>query len=157
MIKNEEHNFQNVIKLKNRKIKIFKKKLKKNFFKKLKNSSGRGDWPAWCTYLLLSVFFFFTNFLLAIYFISIPNVIPKIPYILCPPPSSPIHPLPLLSPGVAPVLVHIKFARPSGLSSQWWQTRPSSATYSARDTSSGGYWLVHIVVLYISWQTPSAP
>jgi hypothetical protein len=46
MIKNEEHNFQNVIKLKNRKIKIFKKKLKKNFFKKLKNSSGRGDWPA---------------------------------------------------------------------------------------------------------------
>ena len=34
--------------------------------------------------------------------------------------------------------VHIKFARPKGLLSQWWLTRPSSATYAARTTSSGG-------------------
>jgi hypothetical protein len=27
--------------------------------------------------------------------------------------------------------------RPRGLSSQWWLTRPSSATYATRDTSSG--------------------
>jgi hypothetical protein len=38
----------------------------------------------------------------------------------------------------SPVLRHIKFARPRGLSSQWWPTRPSSDTYAARDTSSGG-------------------
>jgi hypothetical protein len=35
-------------------------------------------------------------------------------------------------------LGHIKIARPRGLSSQWWPTRPSSATYADRDTSSGG-------------------
>jgi hypothetical protein len=28
------------------------------------------------------------------------------------------------------------------LSSQYWLIRPSSATYAARDRSSGGYWLV---------------
>jgi hypothetical protein len=38
----------------------------------------------------------------------------------------------------SPVLGHITFARPQGLSSQWWPSRPSSATYAARDTSSGG-------------------
>jgi hypothetical protein len=32
-----------------------------------------------------------------------------------------------------PVLEHIKFAIPRGLSSQGWPTRPSSATYAARD------------------------
>jgi hypothetical protein len=38
----------------------------------------------------------------------------------------------------SPVLRHIKFARPRGLSSQWWPTRQSSDTYAARDTSSRG-------------------
>ena len=57
----------------------------------------------------------------------------------------------------SPILGHIKFAIPRGLSSQWWPTRPSSATYAARDMSSGGYWLVHIVVPPIGLQTPSAP
>ena len=42
-------------------------------------------------------------------------------------------------------------------SSQRWPTRPSSATYAARDTSSGGYWLDHIVVPPIWLQTPLAP
>jgi hypothetical protein len=37
----------------------------------------------------------------------------------------------------SPVLVHIKFAKPRGLSSQRWLTRPSSAMYAARETSSG--------------------
>jgi hypothetical protein len=37
-----------------------------------------------------------------------------------------------------PFMGHIKFARPRSLSSQWWVARPSSATYAARDTSSGG-------------------
>jgi hypothetical protein len=36
----------------------------------------------------------------------------------------------------SPVPGHIKFARPRDLSSQWWLTRPPSATYVARDMSS---------------------
>jgi hypothetical protein len=40
-----------------------------------------------------------------------------------------------------------------GLSFQGWPTRPSSDTYAARDTSSVGYWLVHIVVPPIGLQT----
>jgi hypothetical protein len=38
----------------------------------------------------------------------------------------------------SPVLEHIKFARPRDLFSQWRPTRPPSATYAARDTSSAG-------------------
>jgi hypothetical protein len=37
------------------------------------------------------------------------------------------------------------------------ETRPSSATYAAREMSSGEYWLVHIVVPPKGLQTPSAP
>jgi hypothetical protein len=44
-----------------------------------------------------------------------------------------------------------------GLSSQGRQTRPTSATYAAKDTSTGGYWLVHIIVPPIGLQTPLAP
>jgi hypothetical protein len=40
---------------------------------------------------------------------------------------------------------------------QWWPTRPSSDTYEGRDTSSRGYWLVHIVVPPIGLQIPLAP
>ena len=43
------------------------------------------------------------------------------------------------------------------LSFQWWLTRPSSPTYATRDTHSGGYWLVRIVVPHIGLQTPLAP
>jgi hypothetical protein len=57
-----------------------------------------------------------------------------IPY---PQPWSPTHPFPPAWPWHSPVLEHIKFARPRGLSSQWWPTRPSSATYAARDTALG--------------------
>jgi hypothetical protein len=73
-------------------------------------------------------------FLLSIFFIYISNAIPKVP------PYSP-NPLPptLTSwPWCSPVLRHIKFARPMGLSFQWWPARPSSDTYAARNTSSAG-------------------
>jgi hypothetical protein len=50
-----------------------------------------------------------------------------IPY----PPTPPFWPL------RSPVLGHIKFASPMGLSLQWWLTRPSFDTYAARDKSSG--------------------
>jgi hypothetical protein len=56
-----------------------------------------------------------------------------------PPPALLLYPpIPTSWPWHSPVLRHIKFAMPRGLSSQWWPTRPSSATYAARDTSSGG-------------------
>jgi hypothetical protein len=56
------------------------------------------------------------------------------------PPSAllPYPPTPASWPWHSPVLGHIKFPIPRGLSSQWWLTRPSSATYAARDMSSGG-------------------
>ena len=64
-------------------------------------------------------------------------------------PKSPPHP-PTPTPTSwswhSPVLGHIKFAQSMGLSFHWWPTRPSSDTYAARDMSSQGYWLVHIVV-----------
>jgi hypothetical protein len=50
----------------------------------------------------------------------------------------PYPPTPTSWPWCSPVLGHMKFAKPRGLSSQWWLTRPSSDTYAARDTSSGG-------------------
>ena len=61
-------------------------------------------------------------------------------------PETPLYPSPALLPNsptpnswplCSPVLGHIKFARPRGLSSHWWLTSPSSATYAARDKSSG--------------------
>jgi hypothetical protein len=74
---------------------------------------------------------------------------------LYPPPRLPHPPTPTSWPWPSPVLRHIKFAWPMGLSFHWWPTRPSSDTYEARDTSSGGYWLVHIVVpaifCYFRW------
>jgi hypothetical protein len=44
-----------------------------------------------------------------------------------------------------------------GLSFHCWLTRASSDSYAARDTSSGGYWLIHIVVSPIGLQISSAP
>ena len=77
---------------------------------------------------------FFHTFLLGIFFIYISNAIPKVPH-------APPTPLPTHSHFLAlrsPVLRHIKFAQPMGLSFHWWPTRPSSDTYAARDTSWGG-------------------
>ena len=96
----------------------------------------------------------FFSFLLGVFFIYISSAIPKV-FIPFPPISYPPTP----SFWNCPVLRHIKFARPMGLCFHWWPTRPSSDSYSARDTSwgGGGYWLVHIVVPPIGLQIPLAP
>jgi hypothetical protein len=52
-------------------------------------------------------------------------------------PQTPPHSLPTHSHFLALAFPPLKFARPRGLSSQWWPTRPSSDTYAARDKSSG--------------------
>ena len=58
----------------------------------------------------------------------------------------------------SPVLGHIIFTKPRASPPIDGQLgRPSSATYATRNTSSGGYWLVHIVVPSIGLQTPLAP
>ena len=77
---------------------------------------------------------------------------------------------PIPSPHPAPLPTHSCFLtlvfpcigaynlhKTTGFSSQKRLARPSSATYAARDMSSEGYWLVHIVVPPIGLQTPSAP
>jgi hypothetical protein len=56
-------------------------------------------------------------------------------YLKSPPHAPP--PTPTSWPWHSPVLRHIEFVRPMGLSFHWWQTRPSSDSYAARDTSSG--------------------
>ena len=76
------------------------------------------------SFILQSDYFFF-NFSLDIFFIYISNAIPKVPYTL-PAPLLPYPPTPTSWPWHSPVLGHIKFARPRGLSSQWWPTRPAS-------------------------------
>jgi hypothetical protein len=103
------------------------------------------------TLSLYCIFFFFLiRYFLHLHFQCYPKSPP------CPPSHFPPPPTPSSWPWHSPVLRHIKFARPMGLSFQWWLTRPSSDTYAARDTSSGGYWLVHIVVPPLL-QTPLAP
>jgi hypothetical protein len=57
----------------------------------------------------------------------------------------------------SPILRHIRFAWTMGISFHWWPTRPSSDTYAAKDMSSRGYWLVHIVDSPIGLQIPLAP
>jgi hypothetical protein len=103
-------------------------------------------------HFILSWFFF--NFLLGIFLIYISNAIPKFPNTL---PLAPLPATPTFWHWRSPVLTHIKFARPMGLSFHWWPTRPSSDTYAARDTSSREFWLVHIVVPSIGLQIPLAP
>jgi hypothetical protein len=79
--------------------------------------------------------FLFFNFLLSIFLIYISNAIPKVPHTHTPPlPYPPTLPF---WPWRSPVLEHIKFASPMGLSFQWWSTRPSFDIYAARDKSSG--------------------
>jgi hypothetical protein len=58
-------------------------------------------------------------------------------------PPLPYPPTPPSWPWCSPVLRHIKFVIPRGLSSQWWPIRPSSATYAARDTSGRDLILVY--------------
>jgi hypothetical protein len=52
------------------------------------------------------------------------------------PPPLPYPPTPTFWPWHSPVLRHMKFASPIGLSFHWWPTRPSFDTYAARVKSS---------------------
>jgi hypothetical protein len=70
---------------------------------------------------------------LGIFLIYIFNAIPKVPHTH---PPIPYPPTPPFWPWRSPVLGHIKFASPMGLSLQWWLTRPSFDTYAAKDKSS---------------------
>ena len=79
------------------------------------------------------LFFFFFGYFLHLHFKCYPKSS------LYPPPALLSYTLtPTSWPWLSPVLEHIKFAKPSVLSSQLWPTRPYSATYTARDRSSGG-------------------
>jgi hypothetical protein len=53
-----------------------------------------------------------------------------------PSPPLPYLPTPTFWSWRSPLLGHIKFAWPMGLSFQWWPTRSSFDTYAARDKSS---------------------
>jgi hypothetical protein len=53
------------------------------------------------------------------------------------PPPFLYPPTPPFWPWHSPVLGHIKFASPMGLSFKWWPIRQSFDTYAARDKSSG--------------------
>jgi hypothetical protein len=86
------------------------------------------------TFLKIFHLFFFIFFLLCIFLNYISNAIPKVPHT---PPPLPYPPIPIFWPWRSPVLGHIKFACPMGLSFQWWPTRQSFDTYTARDKSSG--------------------
>jgi hypothetical protein len=104
----------------------------------------------------LFLFIFMFIFIFISYFLHLHiQYYPKSP----PYPPTPLSypPTPTSRPWHSPILRHIKFARPAGLSFQWWLTKPSSNTYAARDRSSGGYWLLHIVVQPIGLQIPLAP
>jgi hypothetical protein len=107
-------------------------------------------------FIFIFIFYFLFYFLLGIFFIYISSAIPKVPHTL---PPLPYLPTPTTWPWRSPILRHIKFARPMGLSFHWWPTTPSSDSYAARDKSSWGcgYWLVHTVVPPIGLQTPLAP
>jgi hypothetical protein len=84
--------------------------------RKIKRSKGSRTGKHYHPCLLLSISFF--NFiLLDIFFIYISNVIMKVPY--TPSPALlPYPPTPTSWPWHSPVLGHMKFARPRGLSSQ---------------------------------------
>ena len=76
------------------------------------------------------------------------NATPKVSFNL-PPDLLPYPPTPTSWPWNIPVLGHIKFARPRGLSSQYWLTRQSSAKYAVRDMTSGGTgWFILLFHLY---------
>jgi hypothetical protein len=107
----------------------------------------------WSVFSIHCSFFFFTLFflLLRIFLNYISNAIPKVPHTL-PHTSLPTHSH-FFWPWHSPVLGHIKFVCPMGLSFQWWPTRPSFDTYAARVKS----WLVHNVFPPIGLQIPLAP
>jgi hypothetical protein len=86
--------------------------------------------------LPLVTFFFLFLFIYYVFSsITFPMLSQKSP--IPSPPHFPTHPFPFFWPWRSPVLGHIKFVCPMGLSFQWWLTRPSFDTYVARVKSSG--------------------
>jgi hypothetical protein len=92
-----------------------------------------GPWFTWICFLcrVISIdlfsFFFYYYVFSSITFPMLSQKSPPLPY---------PH-IPILWPWRSPVLGHIKFACPMGISFQWWPTRPSFDTYAARVKSSG--------------------
>jgi hypothetical protein len=80
--------------------------------------------------LFLFFFLFFITYFPQLHFQCYPK---SLPY---PPPHFPTNPFPFFWPWRSPVLGHIKFASPMGISFQGWPTRPSFDTYVARVKSS---------------------
>jgi hypothetical protein len=80
---------------------------------------------------LVFLFFFFFNWVFSSFTFSMLSQRSPIPT-----PPIPYPPTPLFWPWRSPVLGHIKFANPMGLSLQWWPTRPSFDTYAAKEKSS---------------------
>jgi hypothetical protein len=93
-------------------------------------------------------FFFFITYFPQLHFQCYPKSPPH-------PPPLPYPPISIFWPWHSPVLGHIKFACPMGISFQRWPTRPSFDTYAGRVKSSG-YWLVHNVAP-TGLQIPLAP
>ena len=86
------------------------------------------EWPYWTgNYGYSKLEFFLIRYFPRLHFQCYPKGPP------CP---NPYPPTPPFWPWRSPVLGHIKFASPMGLSLQWWPTRPSFDTYGARDKSS---------------------
>jgi hypothetical protein len=84
----------------------------------------------WILFFPLFLFFFLIRYFPRLHFQCYPKSPPYQPPI-------PYPPTPPFWPWGSPVLGHIKFASPMGLSLQWWPTRPYFDTYAARDKSSG--------------------
>jgi hypothetical protein len=101
-------------------------------------------------------FFFKGNlfFLIRYFLIYISNATPKSPP--HPPPSLPYPPTPTFWPWRSPVLGHIKFACPVGLSSSDGQLG-HLLIHMQLESRAPGYWLFHIVVPPIGLQIPLAP
>jgi hypothetical protein len=87
------------------------------------------------TFLVVFFFRFFFNIFFIRYFPHLHfQCYPKSPPS---PPPLPYQTTPTFWPWYSPILGHIKFASPVGLSFQWWPIRPSFDTYAARVKSSG--------------------
>jgi hypothetical protein len=86
------------------------------------------------------ILLYFFPFLLGIFLIYISHAIPKVPHTL---PPLPYPPTPTFWPWHSPVLGHIKFASPMGLSFQWW---PTLLKHIQLESRAPGYWLVPNVV-----------
>jgi hypothetical protein len=88
-------------------------------------------WWSWVLFFFFFFWYFFTMYFPQLHFQCYPKSPPYPPL-----PHFPTHPFPFFWPWRSPVLGHIKFVCPMGLSFQWWLTRPSFDTYAARVQSS---------------------